>query len=219
MTIDKEVDSVLFDNKKVKITRGVKTLEVKKDNECPICHKKKFITNGKYNMFACGTIIDKESLKLVNRCKYNIFHFYRETNYDPAKHYYNFDLEKLGIQITGVCMYHNYEVPLITEGKHIKIYKKGEYLNLTDGELVGSALVPSKNKEIIKAVKQYVQDYNDIVVDKNIWSWEITDNRGKYIDCLMGFFGNVYEQAKEYMSEYGIYKEDYDKFWEQREGV
>ena len=61
-----------------------------------------------------------------------------------------------------------------------------------------------------------MQDYNDIVVDKNIWSWTITDNKGHYIDSLLGFYGNVYEQAKEYMYEYGIYKEDYDKFWNGR---
>ena len=215
--MSENIDEVLFDDKKVEITRGVKTLKVNKVNECPICHTKKHISNGNFNMFACGTIIDIDKKKLVNRCKYNIFKFYKELDYDPAKHYFNFDLDTLGIKITGVCMYHNYEVPLCTEGKHIKIYKKDRYLNLVDGELVGSALIPTKNSEVVKAVEQYVQDYNDIVVDNNIWSWEVVDNKGKLIDRFMGFFGNVYEKAKAYMSEYGIYEEDYDRFWEQRE--
>lgn len=215
--MSENIDEVLFDDKEVEVTKGVKTLDVRQTNRCPICRIKKHIEKGNLKMFACGTIVDIDKKKLVNRCKYNRFRFYKESDYDPAKHYFNSDLDNLGIKITGVCMYHNYEVPLCTEGKHIKIYKKDGYLNLKDGELVGSALIPVMSGEVAKAVEQYVQDYNDIVVDKNIWSWDVVDNEGNLIDRLMGFFGNVYEKAKAYMSEYGIYEEDFDLFWEQRE--
>lgn len=214
--MSENIDEVLFDDKEVEVTKGVKTLDVRQTNRCPICRTKKRIDNGNLRMFGCGTIVDMDKKKLVNRCKYNRFNFYKELDYDPTKHYFNADLDNLGIKITGVCMYHKYDVPLCVEGNHIKIYKKDGYLNLKDGELVGSALIPTMNDEVVKAVEQYVQDYNDIVVDKNIWSWDVVDNEGNLIDRLMGFFGNVYEKAKAYMSEYGIYEEDYDLFWERR---
>lgn len=222
------VDEVLFGKQDVEITKGKKTNRVTNLTKCPICGCKSFVlVKGNINHFFCGTAIQmKEETKngkksvygmLVNKCRYNIFNFYRENNYDPAMHYDNGYLENLDIDITGCCMYHSYDIPLDLDGQHIKIYKQGKHLNLTGGKLVGSALINKDSKEVRKAVEKYVQDYNDIVVDKNIWSWTIVDNTGKYIDSLLGFYGNVYEQAKEYISTYGIYEEDYDKFWERRQ--
>lgn len=209
------IDDILFD-RDTEITRGVKTNKVKDDKECPICHCKEHIMNGTNKVFMCGTIIDTTKLMLTNKCYYNKFEFYKDNSYEPSKHYYPFELEDLGIEITGVCMYHKDNVPLDLQGKHFKIYEKDNYLNLKGGNLVGSALVQSKNATIKKAVKQYIKDYNNIVVDKNVWSWDVVDSDGKLIDRLMGFYGNVLEQAKEFMSEYSIYKEDLPKFWEQR---
>lgn len=223
-----KVDEILF-GKKVEVVRGVKTNKVKSVVKCPICKCKQFVVvNGNINHFVCGTAIKLTTeLKdgklvfsgggtLVNKCHYNMFHFFRETNYDPAKHYDDTYLDNLDIIITGCCMYHSYPIGINTEKQHIKIYKKGKYLNLTGGELVGTAIIKEDTAEVRKAVEQYVQDYNDIVVDKNIWSWTITDNHGTYVDSLLGFYGNVYEQAKKYMSEYGIYEEDYELFWKRR---
>lgn len=219
------VDEVLFGKQDIELTKGKKTNKVKDTTKCPICGCKSFVlVKGNLNHFFCGTVIKIKDNgtngvcgELVNKCRYNMFNFYHEDNYNPAIHYDNGYLENLDIDITGCCMYHSYPIPLDLDGTHIKIYKKGKYLNLKGGTLVGSALCRKKSTEVQKAVEQYVQDYNDIVVDNNIWSWTITDNKGHYIDSLMGFYGNVYEQAKEYISAYGIYEEDYDKFWARRQ--
>lgn len=224
---DIKIDDVLFD-KKVEVSKGKKTNKVTNVLKCPVCGCKQFIVaDGIINKFICGTEIkvikkvvdgkEKISGLLLNKCKYNVFHFYRETDYDPTVHYDTTYLENNNVIITGsCCMYHSAPVEMITDREHIKIYQKNGKLNLTGGTLVGTALIRKDTAEVRKVVEQYVQDYNDIVVDKNIWSWTVTDNRGNYVDSLLGFFGNVYEQAKEYMSEYGIYEEDYEKFWEAR---
>lgn len=224
---DISVDEVLFGKKDAEISRGIKTNVVKVFTKCPICGCKSFVVvGGNINHFFCGTAIKMTTETkdgrmtttgtMVNKCKYNMFNFFREHNYNPSMHYDSQYLENLDIEITGCCMYHNYDTPIQTESPHIKIYEKDGRLNLNSGNLVGTALIKNDSTEVRKAVEKYVQDYNDIVVDKNIWSWTITDNKGNYIDSLLGFYGNVYEQAKEYMHEYGIYKEDYDKFWKGR---
>lgn len=221
------VDEVLFGKQNVEVSRGKKTNKVKNVLKCPVCGCKEFVVvNGNINHFFCGTAIKlKNETKdgkttvvgtLVNKCHYNMFHFYRENDYDPSVHYDESYLTGLGIHITGCCMYHSYPIEIDTDNTHIKIYENNKHLNLTGGKLVGTAVIKKDSKEVRKAVEQYVQDYNDIVVDNNIWSWTVTDNKGKYIDSLLGFYGNVYEQAKEYMNEYGIYEEDYEKFWEER---
>lgn len=219
------IDDVLFD-KKVEVVKGKKTNKVNSVIKCPVCGCTTFsVLHGTENHFMCGTVIKVEQKTvdgkvkmtgtLLDKCRYNVFHFYRETNYDPTVHYDDTYLSNAGVVITGCNMCTSGVSEPNTDGLHIKIYKKGKHLNLTGGTLVGTAVYKRENESVRKAVEKYVQDYNDIH-DGNIWSWTVTDNRGHYIDSLLGFYGNVYEQAKEYMSEYGIYEEDYEKFWNGR---
>lgn len=219
------IDDILFD-RKVEVARGVHTNKVGSVTHCPICGCKKFVlVEGNTNRFMCGTAIKlkqdsshpKVKGELVSKCKYNVFHFYRETDYDTTLYYDTGYLEKLGITITGSCnMATRHPLPIDTESQHIKLYEKNGHLNMTGGKLVGTAVYERKKDGIKKALEQYIQDYND-VKDGNIWSWLITDNHGHYVDKLLGFIGNGYEIAKEYMSEYGIYKEDYEVFWKNRQ--
>lgn len=222
------VDDILF-NKKPKITGGVKTNEVKKVNKCPICDCSVFVVgDNNTHHFACGTKIKVREEKtksgatqlrgtLINKCVYNMFHFYRETDYDPELHYDTGYLEMLNVKITGCDMTSSIKDEIDVEQPHIKIYEKNGHLTLDKtSKLVGSAVCRKINDEVKKAIQRYVNDYNNIK-DGNIWSWTVTDNHGHYVDKLLGFIGNGYELAKEYMSEYGIYKEDYEVFWKNRQ--
>ena len=221
------VDEVLFD-KKPKVTRGVKTNDVKNVKKCPICECASFVVvDGNINHFACGTSIKVREEKsksgskqlrgtLIQKCAYNVFNFYRENDYDPSVHYDPTYLESLGITITGCDMTTNYPAPIDVEQPHIKIYEKDGHITLSKtSKLVGTAVIRKDNSEVRNAIERYIKDYNSIK-DKDIWSFTVTNNRGEYVDSLLGLVGNGYEIGKEYMDEYGIYKEDYEKFWKDR---
>ena len=132
---DISIDEVLFGKKDAEISRGIKTNVVKVFTKCPICGCKSFVVvGGNINHFFCGTAIKMTTETkdgkmtttgtMVNKCKYNMFNFFREHNYNPSMHYDSQYLENLDIEITGCCMYHNYDIPIQTESQHIKIYEK-----------------------------------------------------------------------------------------------
>lgn len=200
----------------------IRSLYVSNLKVCPICGETVFTCSSDdgviHNNFACGTTIElgkfgNKKGKLVNRCSYNVFSFFKEKDYDMEKHYDASYLDNLDIKITGFAYHTTCKTNLINDG--VKIYSDGKYLNLKGGTLVSTALLVKNDSKSMKAIEKYVNDYNSIV-DGEIYGWEVLNGKGEYVDLFSGFIGDVYEQAKEYMSEYDIYKEEYDEMWNKR---